>query len=194
MSIPFDLAKKIILDIARGVTITEASETTGFSVEAIEKFFHEQIEYSYHEFEAAAGIVGATIAPYYDMVVPLELNHDLRSLICNEIDTYGNILKDVDVVNNSEGIWINDNQMNVAVFHTYDDANNYGVLHFGVNGFYPDGSGILHELDVYAQKRLTEDNYYQYVGDAENSLAATSDASIAAFKVIFKAIHNDHRV
>ena len=192
MSIPFDLVKKMILDIARGVTLTEAAEATGYSMEAIEKFFHEEVGYSYHEYEGAEGIMATTMAPYYDAVAPVALNYDMRRVICNEIDSYGQVLKDAEVVQNLEGIWINDSKMNVVAYHTYDNANQLGVIHYAVNGFYPDGSGILHELDVYGQIRLTEENFVDLVGD--NVLAVTSDEHTNAFKVIFKAIHNDYRV
>lgn len=192
MSIPFDLVKKMILDIARGVTITEAAEATGYSVEAIEKFFADEVGYGYHEYEGAEGIMATTMAPYYDAVAPVALSYDMRRIICNEIDSYGQVLKDAQVVQNAEGIWINDSKMNVAAYHTYDNTNQHGLIHFAVNGFYPDGAGVLHELDVYAQVRLNEENSFDLVGDS--TLVLASEEHLSAFKVIFKAIHNDYRV
>lgn len=193
MSIPFDLAKKMILDIPRGVSIEAASAESGYSVEAIEKFFQDEVGYSYLEFETAAGVMGTTMAPYYDEIFPSGQNFAVLARICEEIDTYGNILKDAEVTHDGQAIWINNSKMNVAVFYTYDSSNSYGLIHFAVNGFYVGSDDALHELDVYGQQRITEDNFYPMVGDLKGTLESKDAGHADAFRVIFKAIPNDYR-
>lgn len=194
MSLPFDLAKKIILDITRGVTLAEAAETSGYSPEAIEKFFIEEVQYSYQDFEAAEGVAGYCLAPYYSEIFPLVLNHDVRNLIVGAVDTFGNIMKDAVVQQNSEGVFVNDTQINCVAFHTFDASNPLGIIYVAATGFYADGSGILHEIDLYHAERVTEETYHLYWPDTIAVTGKDEDVARNAFKAVFKALHNDYRV
>lgn len=194
MSFPFDLAKKVILDIARGVTLTEAAETTGYSPEAIEKFFSEEVHYSYHDYEAAEGITGYCLAPYYTEIFPLVLNHDVRNLIVGAIDSFGNIMQEAVVQQNSEGVFVNDNLVNCVAFHTFDASNPLGIIYVAATGFYADDSNVLHELDVYHAERVTEETYHLYHSDTIPVVGRDEQVARNAFKAVFKALHNDYRV
>jgi hypothetical protein len=194
MSIPFDLAKKIILDICAGASIEQASEETGFSVAIIEQFFRDEVHYTYEQFASAEGISGPCMAPYYTEIFPVKLNHDVRSVIANAIDTFGNVLKDARIEHNERGLFVNDALMNAVAFHTFDAANPLGVLYVSVNGFYRDESNVLHELDVYHAEPVTEDNYHLYGADYIAVTGQHEAVARNAFKNIFKAVNNDYRL
>lgn len=194
MSFPFDLAKKVILDICSGKTIEQASEETGFSVEAIEKFFADEVNYTYQEFSAAEGITGYCLAPYYTEIFPLVLNHDVRNLIVDAIDSFGNIMQEATVQQNSEGVFVNDTLVNCVAFHTFDASNPLGIIYVAATGFYTDDCGVLHELDVYHSERVTEETYHLYHSDTIPVVGRDEQVARNAFKAVFKALHNDYRV
>lgn len=194
MSIPFELAKKIILDICSGKTVDQAAEETGFSVAIIEQFFADEVNYTYEQFASAEGISGPCMSPYYTEIFPVKLNHDVRSVIANAIDTFGNILKDAQVEHNDSGIYVNDSLINAVAFHTFDAANPLGVLYVAANGFYRDGSDILHELDVYHAEPVTEENYHLYGADFIAVTGQHEQVARNAFKTVFKALNNDYRL
>lgn len=195
--IPFDLAKNIVLNIMVGTSVDEAAEKTGFGVDVIENFFKEQISYTYSEFASAAGVTGHCFAPYYDAVVPVPVNNDIRQAIAGVIDTFGNSPEDARITVNSEGVWINDNRVNVVAFHSFDNTNPNGVIYISATGFYRDSNGELRELDLYHSERVTDENAYMYHSDLTGHNGnREGDATVAqeAFLNIFKAFNNDYRI
>lgn len=190
--IPFDLAKKMILDIMSGRNIDTQSEDTGFSPEVIQQFFKDEVLFSFDQFEQAAGVTGACMAPYYDNIFPLIPNFELRAAIVEKINTFGNILADAEVTVNTDGIWINESKINIAAYHTYDSSNELGILYLAANGFYTDGAGVLHELDVFHAEQVTEETFplNAHSGNRQGDVEANNNA----FAVIFKALPNDYRL
>ncbi|EBW9734595.1 hypothetical protein DQR70_06325 [Salmonella enterica subsp. enterica serovar Oslo] len=193
--IPFDLAKRIILaDITAGKTIEEVAAETGFSVEHLEMFFENEVEWKFEEFQKAAGVTGMCITPYYDNILPVRVTFDIARIITDEIDTYGTISQQQELSTNSKNeIFINDSKINVSAWWSYDDTNDLGVLFIVANGFYRDDKNALNELNVYSSVRITEENYHTLTPMGNISEAEASVAE-AAFRNIFVTMPNDYRI
>lgn len=190
--IPFDLAKKMILDIMAGHNLDMQGQDTGFAPEVIEQFFKDEVLFSFDQFQKAAGVTGACMAPYYDNIFPLVPNFDLRAAIADKINTFGNIIGDAEVSVNTEGVWVNNNKINIAAYHTYDSSNEMGVLYLAANGFYSDSMGQLHELDVFHAEQVTEETFplNAHSGNRQGDVEANNNA----FALIFKSLPNDYRL
>lgn len=192
--IPFDVARVIVLGIPHGRPIEEAEEKFGFKTEVIEQFFRDEIEYSYNEFQKAHGLSFTCFAPYYDLILPIRVTHDIRSLAIGVMDSYGNMPADTEITSNDNGVWLNEDRMNIAAYHSFDASNELGVIFIAVSGVYRDTNGEFREFDVHTAVRVTDDNYHFIMPVPYPSVGEIEEKTVEQFETLFKCIRNDYRL